>query len=162
MSVVSDLVKGGLSGLFDSAGNFATKIRSAITGKTVLNAEELFEIEKLTLQFEADKAKRQADLDVVLINADREMAAGQVDINKIEAASSSFFKSGWRPAVGWVCVLSLLYQFIARPILPWVFDVCQYSVKDLPSLDMGSLLTLLGGLLGLGGLRTFEKYKKVS
>jgi hypothetical protein len=151
MSFWEKFAKGGIEGLLGGAGEFVKDFRIAITGKEVLSGEQL-------LKFD-EQAKA---LEAALINADIQMAQGQVEINKIEAASPSFFKSGWRPAVGWVCVLSLLYQFIARPILPWVFDVCQYSVKDLPSLDMGSLLTLLGGLLGLGGLRTFEKYKKVS
>ena len=151
MSFWEKFAKGGTEGLLGGMGEFVKDIRTAITGKDVLTGEQL-------LKFD-EQAKA---LEVALISADVQMAQGQVEINKIEAASPSFFKSGWRPAVGWVCVLALLYQFLGRPLLPWIFDVCMYSVKELPALDMGSLLTLLGGMLGLGGLRTFEKYKKVN
>lgn len=76
--------------------------------------------------------------------------AGQMEINKVEAASSSLFVSGWRPFIGWVCGLGLLYQFLLYPAL------IGYLPK-LQALDIGTLLTLLTGMLGLGALRTQEK-----
>jgi hypothetical protein len=151
MAFWDKLAEGGAKGLIGGVGEFVKDVRTAITGKEVLTGEQ---IALLDAQSKA--------LEAALINADVLLAQGQMDINKIEAQSTSFFKSGWRPAVGWVCVVGLAYQFIGRPLLPWILDACMYTVKDLPSLDMGSLLTLLGGLLGLGGLRTFEKYKGVA
>jgi hypothetical protein len=75
---------------------------------------------------------------------------GQLKINEIEAASPSLWVSGWRPGVGWVCVAGLAYQFLAYPILiGWLPKII--------SLDMGTLLTLLAGMLGFGGMRTAEK-----
>ena len=104
--------------------------------------------------------------DLAGLNAEVSLLLGQIDINKIEAASDSFFKSGWRPAVGWTCVLGLFYSFFLRPILVWVIllyhgDAAGEAVVP-PSLNIGDLLTLLFGLLGLGGLRTFEKFKGVT
>ena len=84
----------------------------------------------------------------------------QVDINKIEAASDNIWKSGWRPAVGWVCVLGLFYEFIVMPILPWVLTVCGINnVPPLPKINDNSLDTLLYAMLGLGSMRTIEKVK---
>ena len=84
----------------------------------------------------------------------------QVDINKIEAASDNIWKSGWRPAVGWVCVLGLFYEFIVMPILPWVLIVCGVNnVPPLPKINDNALDTLLYAMLGLGSMRTFEKVK---
>jgi len=90
------------------------------------------------------------------IDADVSIALAQSNTNAIEAASTNLFKSGWRPFIGWVCGLGLAYQFLGRPILVGI------TAHDWPSLDMGTLLTLLGGMLGLGTLRTTEKLKGVA
>ena len=87
------------------------------------------------------------------------MAQGQMAINQVEAASASFFRGGWRPAVGWVCAAGLTYDFLARPLLPWFATVMGFTVPPLPPIDIATLMILLSGLLGLGGLRTFEKTK---
>ena len=88
--------------------------------------------------------------------------ARQVAVNKLEAKSSSLFKSGWRPGVGWVCVVGLAYNFIVHPLFSWGLAVWAPSLMPPPSLDIGALMPLLMGMLGLGGLRTFEKVKKVA
>lgn len=93
---------------------------------------------------------------------DAQAAANQTDINKIEAASSDPFKANWRPAVGWVCVVGLFYEFLLMPLLPWLVTVCGGTVPPLPALDNTSLLYLLGSLLGVSGLRTVEKVKGVA
>ena len=94
------------------------------------------------------------------LKADVAIATGQMEINKTEAANSSLFVSGWRPAVGWVCVSGLIYTFIASPLLSW-YSTWQV-IPSPPDLDLGVLITLLGGLLGLGGFRTYEKVKGVA
>ena len=94
------------------------------------------------------------------LKADVAIATGQLEVNKVEAASGSLFVSGWRPAVGWVCVSGLIYTFIASPLLEWYSTWQQIPVP--PTLDLGVLVTLLGGLLGLGGFRTYEKVKGVA
>ena len=87
--------------------------------------------------------------------------AGQVEINKIEAASDSLYKSGWRPAVGWTCAGALFYQLLFRPIFGWIaLNAWGWSAP--PSLELETLLTLLFGLLGLGAYRTVEKVKRVT
>ena len=85
---------------------------------------------------------------------------GQLEINKVEAANPSLFVSGWRPFVGWVCGCGLVYSFVGQPLLSWYSSL--HSMGIPPSLDMGTLLTTLGGLLGLGGLRTVEKINGVA
>ena len=82
----------------------------------------------------------------------------QLEINKVEAAHRNVFVAGWRPFTGWVCASALAYHFILEPII--VFGLALYNIQlTLPQFDMGSLLTVLMGMLGLGGLRTFEKSK---
>lgn len=91
------------------------------------------------------------------LDAEVKIALGQIEINKIDAASASFFKGGWRPAVGWTCTFGLFYEFILRPLLPWFLTIAGVQVPPLPPSDMGTLITMLGGLLGLGALRTVER-----
>ena len=93
--------------------------------------------------------------DLARLAAETKLAEGQLDINKIEAGNANLFVSGWRPSIGWLCSLSLAYQFLVRPLLV-TFG------HEAPPLDMGDLLTILLGMLGLGGLRSFEKVKGVA
>lgn len=86
--------------------------------------------------------------------------AAQIDVNKTEAASGSIFIAGWRPFIGWVCGSALVVQYIASPLLPWLGAVAGFELPPIPSLD-DSLWQLMAGLLGLGGMRTFEKMKGV-
>ncbi len=79
--------------------------------------------------------------------------SAQVEVNKIEAASDSSFKSGWRPALGWVCVAGFSCQLLARPFLIG-------AGYDCPALDMETLSALTFGMLGLGAMRTVEKLKR--
>lgn len=88
--------------------------------------------------------------------ADTDLAKGQLAVNAVEAASPSTFTSGWRPAVGWVCAAGLASQFLVRPLLTWGAALVNHPV-DYPSLDMGTLLTLLLGMLGMTAARTVEK-----
>ncbi len=83
---------------------------------------------------------------------------GQLDVNRTEAASPSAFTSGWRPAIGWVCALALLVQYIARPALAWYGIAVGHPYPPLPGID-DNLWQLMLGMLGLGGLRTFEKVR---
>ena len=83
----------------------------------------------------------------------------QLEINKAEAASGSLFKGGWRPAVGWICAIAFGYHFVLQPLLVFVLTASGVDLPDLPEFDMGTLLTVLGGMLGIGGLRTVEKTK---
>ena len=86
---------------------------------------------------------------------------GQLDANKAEAASPSAFTSGWRPAIGWVCGIALACQYILRPVLQWTAAIYGHPMPVLPGLD-DTLWQLLLGMLGLGGLRTYEKVAKVT
>ena len=83
-----------------------------------------------------------------------ELVKVQSEINKMEAQHRSIFVAGWRPFIGWICGAVLLYNFIIRDLIAWVSpDVMP------PAIQMDQLITILLGMLGLGGLRTFEKIK---
>ena len=92
------------------------------------------------------------------IDAAVELAKGQMAINQAEA-STDRFRGGWRPASGWVCAFGMGYEFLLRPLLPWVVSLFGASVPELPPIDTDTLMMLLTGMLGLGGLRSFERIK---
>ena len=98
-----------------------------------------------------------AKLELMKLQQSGELAqiAGQLEINKIEAANPNLFVSGWRPFIGWICGTGLAYQFLVYPILI-------AFIPKIQQLDMGTLLTLLTGLLGLGAMRTVEKMNGVA
>jgi hypothetical protein len=87
----------------------------------------------------------------------QEALLAQLEINKAEAASGSLFKGGWRPAVGWVCAIAFAYHFILKDLIIFGASFAGLELPEMPEFDMGTLLTVLGGMLGIGGLRTYEK-----
>lgn len=110
-------------------------------------------------------AKAQAALELLRLQqsgelaqltADTDLAKGQLAVNQAEAGNPSVFVSGWRPFIGWVCGSGLAYQFVFSPLLTWAAALVGHPVAT-PTLDMSTLLTLLLGMLGLGGMRTMEK-----
>ena len=103
-------------------------------------------------------ARDAARFELLKLQQSGELAAmlAQTDVNKVEAASGSVFVAGWRPAIGWVCALAMGYQYLLRPFL-----VAFNPVLAFPGLD-DNLWQLLAGMLGLGGLRTFEKVNGVA
>jgi len=85
---------------------------------------------------------------------------GQLDINKAEAANPSIFVAGWRPFVGWVCGVGFAVNALA-PLLEWLAALVGHPVK-FPAFDTSVEMTLLTGMLGLGGMRSFDKVNGVA
>ncbi len=104
-------------------------------------------------------------LDIEEDRIDAELLKGQQEINKEEAKHSSIFVAGWRPAAGWACVLGIVYQYLAYPLMQWLWAFGQsqgWIPRELqapPVLDIAALMTLLLGLLGLSTQRTIERIK---
>ena len=92
----------------------------------------------------------------------QQLALAQISVNAAEAASGSLFKGGWRPFIGWTCGLAFFYHFVGQPVTIFVLTVSGTEIPTLPEFDMGTLLTVLGGMLGIGGLRTYEKQKGIT
>jgi len=113
-----------------------------------------------------DIESMKVGLDAARVDAD--LIKGQQEINKEEAKSASVFVAGWRPAIGWMGVVALAYQFVLYPLLTWGWAWMQalkwvpMTVSPPPMLDTNALLVLLTGILGISTQRTFEKVKGVS
>jgi hypothetical protein len=91
-----------------------------------------------------------------------ELAKGQLDINKAEAQNPNLFVSGWRPAAGWVCVAAYAFNYLLLPLANWGARWIDANAPVIVALETGELTTLLFGMLGIGGLRTIEKFKGLS
>jgi len=108
-----------------------------------------------------EKMKIAAELSSMAERHAQELAKGQLEVNKVEAASKSMFVAGWRPAVGWTCCIALLSNYILIPMANFVLLLAEMGV-EVPSLDMSAMMPVLLGMLGLGAMRTVEKTQKVS
>jgi hypothetical protein len=114
-------------------------------------------------KFVEDKDQKNALAHEISTMAERhsqEQMLAQLEVNKVEAASSSLFVSGWRPATGWVCVLGMAGNFIVTPFANFVLALLDVQVF-IPLVPLDTMLPVLLGMLGLGGLRTLEKAKGV-
>lgn len=114
------------------------------------------------LRFIPDKNKRaeaKEQFEGQMLTAMTSLVEGQLEINKEQAKHSSVFVAGARPFIMWVCGFALLWQFLLEPMATW--SLLAFAKPDVvppfPELDIGPLMTLLLGMLGLGGLRTYEK-----
>lgn len=138
MAALFDL--SGIAGILSAGGDAAVKLRTAITG-----------------QDPAQDLKKLEDE----LNALQASDAGQTDINVEEAKSSNLFVSGWRPAVGWVCVLGVFWVVVGYPISTWACALWAPTIV-VPAVDGNMVMSLLFGLLGLTAARTVEKIRGVA
>tara|TARA_R110000824_G_scaffold241002_1_gene429675 strand:+ start:1806 stop:2210 length:405 start_codon:yes stop_codon:yes gene_type:complete len=106
-------------------------------------------------------AKAKQELEKALVDAEVAGLLGQIEINKTEAASRSVFVAGWRPFIGWSCGAAMAYSYVAQPILAFGLAQAGYLI-ELPRVELGEMMPVLLGMLGLGGMRSFEKLKGIS
>ncbi|MEN9903971.1 MAG: hypothetical protein RLZZ555_536 [Pseudomonadota bacterium] len=112
--------------------------------------------------------KERLDAEIELRKIDAGLLQGQMEVNKVEAASSSLFVAGWRPAIGWIGAVALGYQFLLYPLLVWAWALLQArglvpgNLQPPPMLDTEALWVVLSGMLGIAGLRSVEKVKGVA
>ena len=156
MGFLGEILAGGAEGLLKGIGTFAKDIRAAITGKEILDPAKQAELLLKAQEIEAAQEK-------ALLDFEEKIATGQMAINALEAQNASLFVSGWRPAIGWICGCGLFYTFLLRPLLPWLVNAVAMAagsglvLPDMPALEMGELIPLLMGMLGIGAMRSYDK-----
>ena len=138
----------GLGKEVESAGNGVSNVieslRFALTGD--MPPEERVKMQELLVKLQELEGK---------------VLEGQVKINMKEAESPNLFKSGWRPAIGWIGVISLFYHFIGYNLLSWYIALSKLDITA-PALNTEGLFPLVLGMLGIGGYRTYEKHKGIT
>ena len=108
------------------------------------------------------KAKLAHEIATISERHVQEQVMGQLEINKAEASHRSIFVAGWRPFLGWCLSFAMAWHFVLAPMAIFIAGWVGADIPELPTFDMDSLMTVLLGMLGLGGLRTVEKLKKVT
>jgi hypothetical protein len=103
------------------------------------------------------RAEAKEQFELQMLAAMTGLVQGQLAINQKEAEHGSIFVAGWRPFIGWVCGFGVAWQFVLSPMITWGVVVSGVELPPIPILDTGPLMTLMLGMLGLGGLRTYEK-----
>ena len=107
------------------------------------------------------RAQAQREIEERLTNHLANIDLAQIQVNQQEAAHRNLFVAGWRPFVGWSCGLALFYTYLAQPVITFVL-VQQGQYVDLPPVDLGAMMPVLLGMLGLGGLRSWEKARGIT
>lgn len=111
---------------------------------------------------DADERYRLAnEISTLATRQAHDIAKAQIEVNKEEAQSHSMFVAGWRPATGWICAIGLATNYLFVPICNFVLTVTESPIT-VPPLDLSEMMPVLLGMLGLGGLRTYEKTKDVA
>jgi len=108
-----------------------------------------------------EKAKAQREIASRLTDHLAHIDIAQIQVNQQEATHRNLFVAGWRPFIGWSCGLALFYTYLAQPVITFVL-VQQGQYVDLPPVDLGAMMPVLLGMLGLGGLRSWEKAKGIT
>ena len=136
-----------MGGLVDfslgDVGSLFTGLREAITGEAI------------------EDPNKKAELLYNMKLLEQEMLKGQMAINKAEATHKSIFVAGWRPFIGWAGGVAIAYNYIAQPFIYTILMANEIDIP-MPVLDIGTLMTLITGMLGFGALRSFDKTKGVS
>jgi|TARA_R110002020_G_scaffold180216_1_gene374485 hypothetical protein len=108
-----------------------------------------------------ERAKAEREIEAKLTAHLASIDLAQLEVNKQEASHRSLLVAGWRPFVGWTCGLALFYTYLVQPMATFVLAQTGHLIQ-LPPVDLSAMMPVLLGMLGLGGLRSFEKYKGVS
>ena len=137
MGIAESLLSFGVKDVAEGIGTLVKDIRSAITGEP--------------------SPEKIAEINIKLLELENLGMQAQSRINEVEAANTNVFVSGWRPFIGWICGFGLGTKFIFIPIGVWVCSLLDIT-PIVPVIETGELMTLILGMLGLGGLRTFEKF----
>lgn len=126
-----------------NVGSLFTSIREAITGEAI------------------EDPNKKAELLYKMKLLEQEVLKGQIATNQVEAQHKSIFVAGWRPFIGWVGGFAIAYNYIAQPV---IYTILRANGIDLemPTLDIGTLMMLVTGMLGFGAMRSYEKKLKVS
>ena len=138
---------------FDPISTIGTLVNTVV--------DKIFPDANKKLDAQEAKVAVTAALEQMRLKGELDLVLGQLAVNTEEAKSTSVFVAGWRPFVGWVCGVALGYYYVAQPFLIWGFSVFNINTT-MPTLETGELMTLLLGMLGLAGMRSFDKTQETA
>ena len=112
------------------------------------------------IEYKDQKARLAHEVATMAENHAQELAKGQLEVNKVEAAHKSLFVSGWRPFIGWTCGLGMFGNFITIPFSNFVLALFGIDIV-IPLVPLETMMPVLMGMLGLGAMRSYEKKNSV-
>lgn len=127
-----------------------------ILGSALSLVDKLFPNPKDAADAKLKVLELQSSGELAALNAELQLAVGQMEINKAEAYQQDVFRGGWRPFIGWTCGSAFAFNFVVLPLLITISALMGNPIVVAP-LDMSEMLPVLLGMLGLGGFRTYEK-----
>ena len=122
----------------------------SVLDKVIPNTAER---EKVKAELSLKLLEQETELIRLLVESDK----GQAGINKADAESGDKFRSYWRPALAWVCVVAYSWAYFLQPVVVFIAAFNGKILTDLPVFNLGEMTPVLMGILGLAGLRTYEK-----
>ena len=141
-------------------------IQDVIGGSIAEGAAKIISLFKVdpnvALQNQTEVFKITEETKAKVMDGVTQMSLAQNEVNKQEAASPKLFIAGWRPFIGWICGITLGFALMVGPTLTWVSGLMHRPDAQFPKLDTATLLEILLGMLGLGGMRTYEKVSGVT
>ena len=132
----------GAKNAMEGAGTLAKDLRSAITGEIA--------------------PEKKAELALKTIEIEAKLHEAQAEINKVEAGSTRFFVAAWRPFIGWTGGITLFSHFVLKPWIEWGISLWGSTPIELPAMDLTGIYPIIIGILGLGGMRSWEKNKNIN
>ena len=108
-----------------------------------------------------ERARAKESLERELVEAANSAMLAQTEINAVEAQHKSIFVAGWRPFIGWVCGVGIAWSMVVQPVAQWAM-IAWGDGTELPTIDTSYLMELVTAMLGMSGLRTFEKMRGVA
>ena len=108
-----------------------------------------------------ERARAKEALEKELVDAANSVMLAQTEINAAEAQLKSIFVAGWRPFIGWVCGVGIAWSMVVQPVAQWAM-IAWGDGTELPTIDTSYLMELVTAMLGMSGLRTFEKMRGVA
>tara|TARA_R110002167_G_scaffold318878_1_gene524592 strand:- start:758 stop:1171 length:414 start_codon:yes stop_codon:yes gene_type:complete len=102
--------------------------------------------------------EEKLDKKILMQRIQQKLAEKQIDVNAKEAGHRSVFVSGWRPAIGWTGAFALMFEFILSPCIEWYSKFAGLNLTA-PAIETGPLLAIVTSMLGVAGMRSFEKAK---
>lgn len=142
MGFLASLLGGGVKGVVDTVADAADRFIETPDEKSAAHLKEL------ALELKSDELKQA-------------LQKAQMEVNTQEAKHASVFVAGWRPAVGWTCCVAFLYAYVLQPFLIYAALFYDPTIPQPPDLDLNQLIPVLGGMLGIGAMRSYEKAKGV-
>jgi len=140
MGLLPAIAAGGVGQVLGGIGQLAKDLRSAITGEV--------------------SPERKAEIEMKVLEIELAASQAQTEINKMEAQHPSVFVAGWRPAIGWTCAFAIAWQFVLNPLISWALLIWRPDIRP-PVFPIEGLYPLVMAMLGIGGLRTWEKFRDV-